>query len=111
MTFGIREVTKVDDHDCEQGIRCGFGDGTAFWSNGRRYITKSQAQQKYDYVLEAAGPGSTYVLTAPVFSAYEVVEDRYKTTPHDWLLCCLLPNLWSCLVHHSESGSLSSTRR
>ena len=76
-------------------------DVTAFWSDGRRrHITKSQPQQKYDYVLEAAGPGSTYVLTAPVFLAYKKwLSDRLteELPPHDWLLyayCRIYGHAW-----------------
>lgn len=37
---------------------------TAFWANGvNKLISKSQAQQKYDYMFESAGPGCTFVIT------------------------------------------------
>jgi rhamnosyltransferase len=40
------------------------GNVTAFWSKGmKKIIYKSQAQQKYDYMFESAGPGCSFVFT------------------------------------------------
>lgn len=37
---------------------------TAFWPNGtKKLLNKSQPQVAYDYMLESAGPGCTFVLT------------------------------------------------
>lgn len=74
----------------ERGCSAVSSDVTAFWEDGRkRLIVKSQPQRKLDYVLEAAGPGSTYVLTQTVWLAYKSwLSERftYELPPHDWLI-------------------------
>lgn len=74
----------------ERGCSAVSSDVTAFWEDGRkRLIVKSQPQRRLDYILEAAGPGSTYVLTQNAWSAYKSwLTERltYELPPHDWLI-------------------------
>ena len=82
----IRSIKALSEQDCSAVS----SDVTAFWQDGRkRLIVKSQPQRKLDYVLEAAGPGSTYVLSRDVWSAYKSwLSERLirELPPHDWLI-------------------------
>lgn len=92
-------------------------DVTAFWTDGRRRrIVKSQPQRRYDYVLEAAGPGSTYVAAEPTFSAYKRwLSDRLseELPPHDWLFyayCRIYDHKWfimpeSTVLYRQHAGN------
>ena len=74
----------------EKGCSAVSSNVTAFWGDGRkRLIVKSQPKRKLDYVLEAAGPGSTYLLSQPVWYAYKNWLSERLTNelpPHDWLI-------------------------
>lgn len=65
---------------------------TAFWSDGRQLlIHKSQAQQRYDYLFEAAGPGCTYVMKPALIKAIqeqllEMPERLDLVSLHDWYI-------------------------
>lgn len=65
-------------------------DVEAFWPNGkRRLVIKSQPQRRLDFVLEAAGPGSTYLMSKALWGDFVVWlrgKDLEKMPPHDWLL-------------------------
>ena len=82
----IRSIKALSDKGCSAVS----SDVTAFWEDGRkRLIVKSQPQRKLDYVLEAAGPGSTYILSQKVWSAYKSwLSERliHELPPHDWLI-------------------------
>jgi rhamnosyltransferase len=63
---------------------------TAFWPDGRQHLVhKAQAQKRWDYLFEAAGPGCTYVLKRSllklirdkILSDTELVNNIYL---HDW---------------------------
>jgi len=58
-----------------------------------RLIVKNEPQQRWDYLFEAAGPGSTYVFT-PAMHARLVVAlhsvDTASVGVHDWLLYALV---------------------
>ena len=62
----------------------------AFWGNGRTaFINKSQAQVKWDYLFEAAGPGCTYVLTQQLATSIQQLlvqkpQALKKVGFHDW---------------------------
>ena len=62
----------------------------AFWPDGRRaLVNKSQAQVKWDYHFEAAGPGCTYVMTNELAAAIKhcVINHRQRVDEvalHDW---------------------------
>lgn len=63
---------------------------TAFWPDGRQqFIDKAQAMRQYDFLFEAAGPGSTYVFDVTLAQAMHqfVVSQRNevdKVSLHDW---------------------------
>jgi len=63
---------------------------TAFWSDGRRMrIEKSQPQQQWDFLFEAAGPGCTYVLRRQLaFALQTLLNQRWAAVQqvglHDW---------------------------
>ncbi len=67
----------------------------AFWEDGReKLIDKSQPQKQYDYLLEAAGPGCTYIFTN---EAASLIKGYLNSFPglndfvlHDWLSYALL---------------------
>jgi len=66
---------------------------TAFWSRpGERertaYLDKAQPQTRLDFLLESAGPGCTFVLTADAFDRIRDVVRSHPlvsdSVPHDW---------------------------
>jgi rhamnosyltransferase len=65
---------------------------TAVWADGRQLlIDKAQAQRRYDFLFEAAGPGCTYVLACG--KALELRDFLIKNwvtvnkvALHDWLI-------------------------
>lgn len=65
---------------------------TAFWPNGKqRVINKAQPQQQWDYMLESAGPGCTFVLTKKL--ALEIQKflianqtSCQEVALHDWFI-------------------------
>lgn len=63
---------------------------TAFWPDGRQaLVAKAQAQCRWDYYFEAAGPGCTYVLSAPLAAAIKqcviTQQERVgRVDLHDW---------------------------
>jgi rhamnosyltransferase len=65
---------------------------TAFWPDGQmHFIDKSQAQVKWDFLFEAAGPGCTYVLTKTLaleFASFLLTHSEAVSHVqlHDWLL-------------------------
>jgi rhamnosyltransferase len=63
----------------------------AFWPNGRSLlINKAQAQKKWDFLFEAAGPGCTYVLRVDLaLGLKQLIQSRWNDIQavalHDWL--------------------------
>ena len=63
---------------------------TAFWPDGRKMmINKAQAQTKWDFLFEAAGPGCTYVLSRKLAQDIQSVvinrwDDMQTIGLHDW---------------------------
>lgn len=63
---------------------------TAFWLDGRQaLIDKSQPQQEWDFLFEAAGPGCTYVLSKPLACDLQNVVNQHwsaiqRVGLHDW---------------------------
>lgn len=64
----------------------------AFWPNGHEsVIEKSQAQTKWDFLFEAAGPGCTYVMQRDLAAAIKSMlisrwDDVQQVALHDWLI-------------------------
>ena len=64
----------------------------AFWPSGRQaLIIKSQPQQRWDFLFEAAGPGCTYVMTRELVCAIQVLlknrwADVQQVALHDWFV-------------------------
>ena len=64
----------------------------AFWEGGRTaFIDKSQPQTKWDYLFEAAGPGCTYVLAAPLAKEIQTIASLQESEIaaiglHDWFI-------------------------
>jgi rhamnosyltransferase len=62
----------------------------AFWPNGeQKMVVKSQSQRSWDYLFEAAGPGCTYVLSAPLAVALKqsIIKNWLQINGlglHDW---------------------------
>jgi rhamnosyltransferase len=75
-----------------RGAAAYSSDALAYWPNGRNVrLGKSYAQRRYDYLLEAAGPGCTYVMTVEFVQALraELTRDPHRfdaTSYHDWLI-------------------------
>lgn len=65
---------------------------TAFWLDGRqKTINKAQQQQKWDYILESAGPGCTFVLSKSLALdlqqfLIENQSDCRSVAFHDWFI-------------------------
>lgn len=64
----------------------------AFWSNGESgLVNKSQAQRRWDFLFEAAGPGCTYVMRQDLALAIQnVIQAKWDLVQnmqlHDWLV-------------------------
>lgn len=67
-------------------------DAIAFWADGRRRpLGKAHPQRACDYLFEPAGPGCTYVLSAPLARRLQAEfndrPDRFVGLGyHDWLI-------------------------
>ena len=76
----------------ELGVSAYSSNVTAFWLDGReRQTDKAQAQRKYDFLFEAAGPGCTYVMkteAAERCKSFIVANwaDVNACSLHDWLI-------------------------
>lgn len=62
----------------------------AFWPDGsQKLITKSQSQQKYDFLFESAGPGCTFLMTPWLVNQVKqcllINEVAKDVALHDWL--------------------------
>lgn len=62
----------------------------AFWPDGsQKLIIKSQAQRRFDYLFESAGPGCTFLMTprlvAKVRDVLRDVPAAQAVSLHDWL--------------------------
>lgn len=63
----------------------------AFWPNGKTLkIVKSQAQKRYDFLFESAGPGCTFLMTPWLIEKLKQIlaEPQLKAKEmrmHDWL--------------------------
>ncbi len=64
----------------------------AFWPNGKtKLIDKAQAQVRWDYLFEAAGPGCTYVISSALARGFQTCLMERKSEAnqvglHDWFL-------------------------
>jgi rhamnosyltransferase len=90
----IWALNKLSRHVqiAQQGQFDGVSSGvTAFWADGRTAnIVKSQAQRRWDYLFESAGPGCTYLMTMRLIGAVRcVLNDPAAAAQtvdlHDWL--------------------------
>lgn len=65
---------------------------TAFWPDRRQVlIEKSQPQQRWDFLFEAAGPGCTYVMRKELALAFQaLLKTRWSESQqvglHDWFV-------------------------
>jgi rhamnosyltransferase len=69
----------------------------AFWGVDKKIpIKKNINQRKFDYLLEAAGPGCTYVLSADIFIALQnfikANKSVYEIRLHDWFIYAFAKN-------------------
>lgn len=66
----------------------------SFSPGGERHvIVKSQPQKRWDYIFEAPGPGSTFLLTDEAFALVREGlsrTDRERAWLHDWLIYALV---------------------
>ena len=79
----------------EHGFDAVSSDVVTFDERGKRAtIRKSQPQVRFDYLLESAGPGSTFLLGPSAASLVRrVVLDDPRTTyagAHDWLIYAIV---------------------
>ncbi len=76
-------------HEC--GAAAYSSNVLAFWPDGRTLlIDKAQAQKKWDFLFEAAGPGCTYVLRVDLAQGLKRLiqsnwEEVQAVALHDWL--------------------------
>ena len=80
----------------------------AFWEDGReKLIDKSQPQKKYDYLLEAAGPGCTYIFTNKAANLIKKYLNQFPELNdfvlHDWLAYAILRHNHYVWIIDSES--------
>lgn len=84
----IRAIKTIE----EKQIDAYSSNVLAFWEDGKEIVLqKAQAQAKYDYLFESAGPGCTYVLSQKL--ANDIKEFMIKNWEqinqidlHDWLI-------------------------
>ncbi len=75
----------------QQGAAAYSSDVLAMWPDGRSLpIRKSQPQRRFDYLLEPAGPGCSYVFTAAFAASLRgellAQPERFEgVQQHDWL--------------------------
>ena len=80
------EVTHVNQADAYSS------NVIAFWPNGKKkIINKAQIQQDWDYMLESAGPGCTFVITKKLALALQdfLVKNKkacQSVDLHDWFI-------------------------
>ena len=75
----------------EQGYDAYSSNVEAFWEDGRKItIEKNQAQQKFDYLFESAGPGCTFVMNNKLaLKLQQFLKSGYFNQLHDyhdWLI-------------------------
>jgi len=88
LSHGIRQMELASAEAYSASV-------IAFWEDGReRLLDKSQSQKEFDYLLEAAGPGCTYIFTN---NAASLIKTYLKSYPelnefvlHDWLSYAIL---------------------
>jgi len=84
------KLSSAHRHVVSRGCDGYSSNVTAFWPDGRHaLVKKSQAQVKWDYHFEAAGPGCTYVMTVPLAEAIKQCllncrECIEHVALHDW---------------------------
>ncbi|WP_165671246.1 glycosyltransferase [Metapseudomonas otitidis] len=84
------KLDRAHRHIVSRGCDGYSSNVMAFWPDGRRtLVNKSQAQVKWDYHFEAAGPGCTYVMTTALAVAIKhcVINHRRRVDDvalHDW---------------------------
>jgi rhamnosyltransferase len=75
----------------EHGAAAYSSNVLAFWPDGRTLlIDKAQAQKRWDFLFEAAGPGCTYVLRVDLAMGLKrLIQSRWEEVQavalHDWL--------------------------
>jgi len=78
----------------ERGVDAVSGNVVSFGTGGRpRLVVKSQPQRRWDYLFEAAGPGSTYVLAPSMHARVVRALDHIDLSDvgvHDWFLYALV---------------------
>lgn len=84
----IRAIGQLERHQAQ-----GYSSNViSFWPDGRRQlIVKSQPQRRCDYLLEAPGPGCTFVLSATLFTRLRgFIQAHEKAVArlyyHDWFI-------------------------
>jgi len=88
LAYGIKKMQQANAEAYSSSV-------IAFWEDGReKLLDKSQPQKEYDYVLESAGPGCTYIFTN---KAANIIKKYLKQFPelnnfilHDWLAYAIL---------------------
>jgi len=84
----IRAIETIE----EKQIDAYSSNVLAFWEDGKEMILeKAQAQVKYDYLFEAAGPGCTYVMSQNLANDVKSFmiknwEQSNQIDLHDWLI-------------------------
>ncbi len=83
-----RAVEQLEQHEAD-----GYSSNIlSFWSNGRtKLVVKSQRQNTKDYLLEAPGPGCTFVIKQSLFLglqrfAMSNKQQLSKIRFHDWFI-------------------------
>lgn len=95
----VWERDKLRRHvDLQQAHRAAgvSSDVLAFWADGRTHlIRKSQAQRRWDHLLEPPGPGCTFLMTAALVVTCVQWIDRLRglgmqpLPKHDWFIYLL----------------------
>lgn len=87
-----RKLCSAIQKLAESGADCYSSNVMAFWDDGRKkLIDKSQMQNQWDFLFEAAGPGCTYVLKRVVVEDFKKTlgsqsGEVLKVGLHDWFI-------------------------
>ena len=101
LSYGINKMVQANAEAYSSSV-------IAFWEDGReKLIDKSQPQKKYDYLLEAAGPGCTYIFTNKAANLIKKYLNQFPELNvfvlHDWLAYAILRHNHYVWMIDSES--------
>ncbi len=84
------KLSRACDQLTQAGADAYSSNVTAFWPDGRQVlVNKSQPQERWDFLFEAAAPGCTYVMSTKLARELQAFtlknpKSMQKIAMHDW---------------------------